>query len=52
MVVLIGALLISYLAFRQGFVLTRGIYRVGVSPGGPEIHDGRFQPEKIAMRPG
>jgi len=41
-VVLIGAALISYLAFRQGFVLTRGIYRVGVSPGGPGIHDGRF----------
>jgi len=41
-IVLIGALLISFLAFRQGFVLTRGIYRVGVSPGGPGIHDGRF----------
>jgi len=40
--VLVGALLISYLAFRQGFVLTRGIYRVGVAPDGPRIQDDRF----------
>ena len=40
--ILVGALAMSYLAFRQGAVLTKGIYRVGVSPGGPTLQDSRF----------
>ncbi len=51
-IVLVGALLISYLAFRQGFVLTRGMYRVGVSPGGPRIYDSRFYATVVDRRDG
>jgi len=40
--ILAGSLLISYLAFRQEDILSKGIYRVGVSPGCPAIQDGRF----------
>lgn len=37
-----GSLVIGYLLSRQGTILGEGIYRVGVSPRGPEISDGRF----------
>ena len=39
---LIVALVVSFLALRQGPVLSAGMYRVGVSPDGPSIADGRF----------
>jgi hypothetical protein len=42
MLILVGALVISCLVFQQGGVLTKGIYRVGVSPGGPTVQDSRF----------
>jgi len=42
MLILAGSFVISYLAFRQGAVLSQGMYRVGVSPDGPDIWDGRF----------
>lgn len=42
MVVQALALVVAYLAFRQGPVLTRGIYRVGISPDGPPVADQRF----------
>ena len=40
--ILIGSFLITYLAFRQGSVRGRGLYRIGVSPGIPRIDDSRF----------
>ena len=40
--ILVGALVMSYLVFRQEAILSRGIYRVGVSPDGPSIQDSRF----------
>jgi len=40
--ILAGSLVVSYLVSQQGVVLGRGIYRVGVSPDSPEIHDKRF----------
>jgi hypothetical protein len=42
MLILAGSFVISYLAFRQGAVLNKGMYRVGVSPDGPGIQDSRF----------
>ena len=41
--ILAGAFVISYLAFRQGVVLGQGMYRVGISPRGPVIRDSRFR---------
>ena len=41
--ILAGAFVISYLAFRQGVVLGQGMYRVGISPHGPVIRDSRFR---------
>ncbi len=43
MLILAGALAISYLAFRQGVVLGKDMYRVGISPDGPDIQDSRFR---------
>jgi len=43
-----GASAISYLAFQQGSVLSNGLYRVGVSPDGPGIHDSRFSTVTVA----
>ncbi len=40
--ILIGSFLIAYLAFRQGAVRGRGLYRIGVAPGIPPIDDSRF----------
>jgi hypothetical protein len=40
--ILIGSFLIAYLAFRQGSVRGRGLYRIGVVPGIPHIDDSRF----------
>jgi len=42
LVILAGALGISYLVSQQGAVLAKGMYRVGVSPHGPTIRDSRF----------
>ena len=52
LLVLAGSFLISYLAFWQGAVLGKGIYRVGVSPDGPYIQDSRFDMIVIARSPG
>ncbi len=41
--ILAGAFVISYLVFQQGAVLSKGMYRVGMSPDGPGIHDSRFR---------
>ncbi|MBL7062678.1 MAG: ABC transporter permease [Anaerolineae bacterium] len=46
--ILAGASVISYLAFQQGSVLSNGLYRVGVSPDGPGIHDSRFSTVTVA----
>ena len=40
--ILAGALGISYLVSQQGAVLGKGMYRVGLSPSSPAIHDSRF----------
>lgn len=40
--VLAGSILIAYLAFRQGTTQGKGLYRVGLSPNGPDIQDSRF----------
>ncbi|MCP4542084.1 MAG: ABC transporter permease [Chloroflexi bacterium] len=40
--ILLGSFLITYLAFRQGAVRGRGLYRIGVNPGSPHIDDSRF----------
>ncbi len=40
--ILVFSFLIAYLAFRQGAVRGRGLYRVGVFPGIPTIQDSRF----------
>jgi hypothetical protein len=40
--VLAGSILIAYLAFRQGTTQGKGLYRVGLSPDGPDIQDSRF----------
>lgn len=50
--ILAGVSVISYLAFRQGAVLSKGMYRVGVSPDGPYIQDSRFDTVTVARSPG
>jgi len=52
MFILASSLLISYLAFRQGTVLSKGMYRVGVSPNGPDIQDSRFDAVILSRSPG
>ena len=52
MLILAGVLVISYLAFRQGAVLSQGMYRIGVSPDGPHIQDGRFDTVTVARSSG
>ena len=51
LVVLVGALGISSLVSRQGAVLGKGMYRVGVPPQGPAIHDSRFKTMTVASSP-
>jgi ABC-type Na+ efflux pump permease subunit len=41
-VIMLGALGFSAFAFREMAVLGSGVYRIGVSPSAPEIHDNRF----------
>ena len=50
--ILAGVSVISYLAFRQGAVLSKGMYRVGVSPDGPHIQDSRFDTVTVARSSG
>ena len=52
MLILAGASVISYLAFQRGSVLSSGLYRVGVSPGGPDIQDSRFDTVTVARSAG
>jgi len=52
MLILAGSFVISYLAFRQGDVWSNGLYRVGVSPGGPSIQDSRFSTIKLSRSAG
>ncbi len=42
LIILIGTFLLAYIAFRQGSVRGRGLYRVGVAPGLPAVQDPRF----------
>jgi len=51
LIVLVGALGISSLVSRQGAVLGKGMYRVGVPPQGPVIHDSRFKTMTFASSP-
>ncbi|HTX44441.1 MAG TPA: ABC transporter permease [Methanocella sp.] len=37
------SLAVSYIIAQQGLVIGRDIYTIGVSPGGPQIGDGRFK---------
>ncbi len=50
--ILAGVSVISYLAFRQGTVFSKGMYRVGVSADGPYIQDSRFDTVTVARSPG
>jgi ABC-type Na+ efflux pump permease subunit len=50
--VLVGALGISSLVSRQGAVLGKGMYRVGVPPHSPAIQDSRFKTMTVASSPG
>ena len=50
--ILAGVSVISYLAFRQGAVLSKGMYRVGVSADGPRIQDSRFDVVTVARSSG
>ncbi len=52
MLILAGSFVISYLAFQQGTVWNKGMYRVGVSPDGPRIQDSRFDTIMVARSPG
>ncbi len=49
--VLVGALGISALVSRQGAVLGKGMYRVGVPPDGSAIQDSRFKTMTVAGSP-
>jgi ABC-type Na+ efflux pump permease subunit len=51
LLVLAGALGISYLISQQGAVLGKGMYRVGVPPHSPAIQDSRFKTMTIAGSP-
>jgi ABC-type Na+ efflux pump permease subunit len=41
--IILLCLLISYIMYHQSFVLSKGLYTVGVSPDGPVITDSRFR---------
>lgn len=41
--IILLCLLISYIMYHQSFVLSKGLYTVGVSPDGPVITDNRFR---------
>jgi ABC-type Na+ efflux pump permease subunit len=47
MLILAGSFLISYLAFRQGAIRGRGLYKIGVPPEALHIHDSRFDTVEI-----
>jgi ABC-type Na+ efflux pump permease subunit len=47
--VLLLALAVSCFVMQSGFTLSRGMYTIGVSPGGPQIDDSRFN--VIVMSP-
>jgi hypothetical protein len=49
--VLVGALVISSLVSRQGAVLGKGMYRVGVPLHSPAIQDSRFKTMTVAGSP-
>ncbi len=51
LLVLVVALGISLLVSRQGAVLGKGMYRVGVPPNGPIIQDSRFKTVTVAGSP-
>ncbi len=40
--IIVGSLVLASLAFREGGTLSKGIYRIGISPNGPTITDPRF----------
>ena len=42
LIVLALSLIVSFLVAQSGFTLSRGIYTIGVAPGGPSIDDARF----------
>lgn len=42
LIILAASLLISYFVAQSGLTLSKGMYTVGVSPGGPAIDDSRF----------
>jgi ABC-type Na+ efflux pump permease subunit len=42
LVIVAVALIVSYIVAQQGLVMGKGIYNVGVAPGGPAITDPRF----------
>ena len=52
LLILAGALGISYLVSQQGAVLGKGMYRVGVSPHSPIIQDSRFNTITVARSMG
>jgi ABC-type Na+ efflux pump permease subunit len=52
LLILAGALAISYLVSQQGAVLGKGMYRVGVPPSGPAIYDSRFNTVAVARSTG
>jgi ABC-type Na+ efflux pump permease subunit len=52
LLILTGSFLVAYLAFRQGAVQGKGLYRAGVSPDGPPIQDSRFDPITVVPSDG
>ena len=52
LLILVGALGISYLVSQQGAVLGKGMYRVGVPLGGSAIQDSRFNTIAVARSRG
>jgi ABC-type Na+ efflux pump permease subunit len=51
-VVLVVALTMSYVAYRQQAIRGRSLYRVGVSPDGPVIRDTRFNVQTLSPQRG
>ena len=52
LVIVVLCLIVSYILYHQGFVLSKGLYNVGVFPGGPEIMDSRFKVVTVDPRTG
>lgn len=40
--VVLAAVALSFIVYQQGLMLSKGIYTIGMAPGGPDIKDGRF----------